>query len=144
MVTQKWVRTAQVSSSRDYSFTYEEPEFSRVKIFGVSKEDLIDAQTSTRSEAVLKTTIEREEHETTRKRGPTSSLSPAATRMKKTGSRSRTHVATVWKGRLLSNEVGPIHNGRAPVLPFLLRPSRDGIITQEMSDPHLTDYGYNY
>ena len=44
-------------------------------------------------------------------------------------------MATVLVGQRLPNESGPTHIGRAANRPPLYRPRRNGIITQELSDP---------
>ena len=76
---------------------------------------------------------------TTRTRTPRRKNSPTAemetTRMKKTGSRRRTHVATVFEGRLHPNALGPTINRRALQRLTLYRQRRDGIITQECLTP---------
>ena len=84
-----------------------------------------------------------QEDEARRTREPTPSpVTTETTRMKKTGSRRRTHVATVREGWLLPIEEGPIHTRHAPNLLPLFKPRRDDIITQEMSDTNLTNTGY--
>ena len=51
-------------------------------------------------------------------------------------------MVTVREGQLLPNEEGPAHRGRAPIIQPLYKPKKDGIITQKMPDPNLTNYGY--
>ena len=115
--------------------------FSRVKIIDFSVEDLIVTLNAAATTTALWSPNEEEEHDRTRSRGPTPSPSTAATTTK-TGSRKRTDVATIWEGRILPNEEVPSHKGRAPILQSLRRPCRDGIITQAMSDPNLSNNGY--
>ena len=104
-------------------------------------EDLIESQNANGSTTALWSLNEEEEHKTTRMRGPTLLPSTTAT-TKKTGSRRRTDVATIWEGRILPNEEGPFHKGRAPIPQSLRKkPRRDGIITQVMSDPNLSNNG---
>ena len=109
----------------------------------ISDEEYLDSTLTAANLRPVKWSPEKEQKkERTMTRGSTPSpTTTEATRMKKTGSRSRAHVATGWEGRLLPNEEGPTHNGRATILRSLNKPRRDGIITQEMSDPNLTNNG---
>ena len=65
-----------------------------------------------------------------------------ATRMKKTGSRRRTRMVMVKEGRLLLDDKGPKHYGRAPSRMSRVWPRRDEVITPGMSDPNRNIIGY--
>ena len=72
------------------------------------------------------------ENETKRTRGSTPSLTTTeATCMKEVG--------LTWRQ---FRKDASTHNRRAPIILSLHKPRRDGIITQKMSDPNLTNNGY--